>query len=244
MVSFFLAGKLSIDECLDGEDLDCTIMMLVVRTLQNRLRATNYRVDEFISERPEETQRPWRYLSENSAFINRRVFSGADYDRLFVDDSPPCVSRLHQRLDFASVADPKEVFSIDAGTTTYVTCGDYASRLRCASKLNAALAPFEAGDHFKASDPTRDEFRDVLRCVAAWTLEENRCSEELVVVALGTTVAHCGVFKSIDHLVEDISTSLSSVSTEFAPKNPERGDLAVRTGFSLRKLFEGTFIGL
>lgn len=243
MVCFFLAGKLSINECLDGGDLDCTIMMQMVRTLQNQLRAANHSVDEFISERPEETERPWRYLSDKSTFINRRVFSGADYNRLFVDGSPPCVSRLHQRYDFTSVADPTQVFSIDAGTTTYVTCGDYASRLSCASKLDAALAPFEAGDHFKASDPTRDEFCDVLRCVAAWTLEENRCSEEIVVVALGTTSAHCGVFRSIDHLVQQIKRSniFSPVCTEFASRRGESGDLAVRVGFGLRKLVEHTF---
>ena len=242
MVSFFLSGKLSIEEWLDGGDLDCTIMMLMVQPLQNQLRAAKYRVDEFISERPKETNRPWRYLSDKSAFIDRRVFSGADYNRLFVDGSPPCVSKLHQRYDLASVADPKQVFSIDAGTTTYVTCGDYASRLSCASKLNAALADFEKEEHFKASDPTGDEFCAILRCVAAWTLEENCCSEQIVVVALGTTTAHCAVFNSVDHLVQEIrQNNTLGVCAEFVSGQRKEGDLAVRAGFNLRKLVERTF---
>lgn len=241
MVCFFLAGKLSIGT----EDLDCTMLMCMIRTLQRQLRDVGKRVDECISERPDETNpdtRPWRYLSDKSKFTERHVFSGGDHARLFGDGTPPTVSRMHSRYVFTSATVPGEQFSVDAGTVTYVTSGDFASRVKCAGILNAALADFKGtANLFKASDPVCDEFRAILRCVAAWALEQDRCCEDIVVVALGRTTAHCGVFRSLDQLVAEIKRKSGSDAVDSIFKCDVDGDLAARTGFSLRKMLERNF---
>ena len=238
MVLFYLAGKLS----LNTSDVDCQVALQITRTLQENLRVKGFPVDECLSERDSDCK--YRYLSDKSEFIDRKVFSGGDYEMLFVDGKEPDVELDEEKncYVFTAKGAPDKQYSIGVGSTAYVTMGNYADRARCAAALTAMIS--ESSTVFNASDPVLDEFRAILRCAAAWTLEKDRCNEEIAVVALGTTSGYCAVFNSLVHLTREISSTASSraVTAVFkSSKGYREGRLGSQVGIELSYLLTQCF---
>ena len=238
MVLFYVAGKLS----LDTPDDDCQVALHVIRALQASLRKQGYTVDECVSERDPELQH--RYLSDKSAFINRQVFSGGNVDDLFANGTVPDVewNEKQKCYVFTAKGNPEKMYTIAAGATAYVTTGEYANRIRVATQLTAMIEG--SGAVFRPSDPVLDEFGAILRCAAAWTLEKNRCNEEIVVVTLGRTSGFCAVFNSLVHIAQHLTSFQSSKAVTAVFKSDTEsvdGRLGSQLSIELSQLLANVF---